>query len=67
MLNRFPNNDRSQRQLTGTATLCNSRRDELDIRRAVRALAKLDDHTLRDMGIRDRSLIELTVRFCRQC
>jgi uncharacterized protein YjiS (DUF1127 family) len=42
-------------------------RDERDIRRAVRALARLDDHTLRNIGIRDRSEIEFTVRFCRKC
>ena len=42
-------------------------KDEQDIRRAVRALGALDDDTLRNIGIRDRSEIEFTVRFCRAC
>jgi uncharacterized protein YjiS (DUF1127 family) len=49
------------------AALWNYCREERDIRRAVRALARLDDHSLRNIGIRDRSEIELTVRFCRKC
>ena len=42
-------------------------RNEREIRRAVRALAEFDDQTLRDMGIPDRSQVEFTVRFCREC
>ncbi len=45
----------------------NDWRNEREIRRAVRALAKFDDQVLRKMGIADRSQIELTVRFCREC
>ncbi|RZN35723.1 hypothetical protein CWO90_02500 [Bradyrhizobium sp. Leo121] len=41
--------------------------NERDVRRAVRALAALDDQTLRELGIRDRSHVEFTVRFCREC
>ncbi len=37
------------------------------IREAVRRLGLLDDHTLRDLGIPHRSMIELTVRFCFDC
>jgi uncharacterized protein YjiS (DUF1127 family) len=40
---------------------------EREIRRAVDALAKLDDRTLRDIGIPDRSQIERVVRFCLDC
>ncbi|WP_245286981.1 DUF1127 domain-containing protein [Bradyrhizobium sp. Tv2a-2] len=40
-------------------------KDEREIRRAIRELSELDDHTLRDLGIRDRSEIEFTVRFSR--
>ncbi len=49
------------------AALWNYCRDERDIRRAVRALARLDDRSLRNIGIRDRSEIEFTVRFCHKC
>jgi uncharacterized protein YjiS (DUF1127 family) len=42
-------------------------KNEREIRQAVRALAEFDDRTLRDMGIRDRSHVEFTVRFCREC
>jgi uncharacterized protein YjiS (DUF1127 family) len=42
-------------------------RNEIEIRRTTCALAKFDDSTLRDLGILDRSQIELTVRFCREC
>jgi uncharacterized protein YjiS (DUF1127 family) len=42
-------------------------RREREIRRAVDALAKLDDRTLRDIGIPDRSQIDRVVRFCRDC
>jgi uncharacterized protein YjiS (DUF1127 family) len=42
-------------------------RREREIRRAVDALAKLDDRTLRDIGITDRSQIDRVVRFCRDC
>lgn len=42
-------------------------RNEIEIRRTTRALAEFDDGTLRDLGIRDRSQIEFTVRFCREC
>ena len=40
---------------------------ERQIRRAVRALALLDDCTLRGLGILSRSDIEFTVRFCVEC
>jgi uncharacterized protein YjiS (DUF1127 family) len=42
-------------------------RREREIRRAVDALAKLDDGTLRDIGIADRSQIDPVVRYCRDC
>lgn len=42
-------------------------RNEIEVRRTTRALAGFDDRTLRKLGIRDRSQIELTVRFCREC
>lgn len=42
-------------------------RREREIRRAVDALAKLDDRTLRDIGIPDRSQIDRVVRYCRDC
>ena len=38
-------------------------RSERAIRQAVRELSTLDDHTLRDLGIRDRAEIEYMVRF----
>jgi hypothetical protein len=40
---------------------------ERDIEEAVAALAKLDDRTLRDLGIPHRSHIERTVRYCHDC
>jgi hypothetical protein len=40
---------------------------EREIKKAVAALAKFDDRTLRDMGIPHRSQIEQVVRFCRDC
>ncbi|MET0721935.1 MAG: DUF1127 domain-containing protein [Tardiphaga sp.] len=49
-----------------TASLSRFRR-EREIRRAVAALMKLDDRTLRDLGICCRSEIEWTVRYCRDC
>lgn len=42
-------------------------RNEIEIRRTTRALAEFDDSTLRNLGIPDRSQIEFTVRFCREC
>jgi uncharacterized protein YjiS (DUF1127 family) len=42
-------------------------RREREIKRAVYALDSFDDRTLRDMGIRHRSQIEQTVRYCRDC
>ncbi|OAF10230.1 hypothetical protein AYJ54_11140 [Bradyrhizobium centrolobii] len=42
---------------------CRERR----IGQATRSLALLDDHTLRDLGIPNRSEIEFTVRFCLDC
>jgi uncharacterized protein YjiS (DUF1127 family) len=37
------------------------------IDKAVAALARLDDQTLRDFGIPDRSYIEHAVRYCHDC
>jgi uncharacterized protein YjiS (DUF1127 family) len=42
-------------------------RREREIKKAVAALAKLDDRTLRDIGIPRRSQIEQVVRYCRDC
>jgi uncharacterized protein YjiS (DUF1127 family) len=42
-------------------------RREREIRRAIDGLAKLDDRTLRDIGIPDRSQIDPVVRYCRDC
>ncbi len=42
-------------------------RREREIRRAVAALAELDDRTLRDIGIPHRSHIEQVVRYCHDC
>jgi hypothetical protein len=42
-------------------------RREREIKRAVYALESFDDLTLRQMGIRHRSQIEQTVRYCRDC
>jgi uncharacterized protein YjiS (DUF1127 family) len=49
------------------ATPWNYWKNEREMRRAIRALAEFDDHTLHDLGIRDRSQIEFAVRFCREC
>jgi len=43
------------------------RKREQAIEKAVAALAKLDDQTLRDFGIPHRSYIEQTVRYCHDC
>jgi hypothetical protein len=40
---------------------------EREIRKAVTALERLDDGTLHGLGIRHRSHIEPTVRFCHDC
>ena len=40
---------------------------ECDIEEAVAALGRLDDRTLRDLGIPHRSHIERTVRYCHDC
>jgi uncharacterized protein YjiS (DUF1127 family) len=40
---------------------------EREIRRAVEALERLDDRTLLGLGIRHRSHIEQTVRYCHDC
>jgi uncharacterized protein YjiS (DUF1127 family) len=42
-------------------------RREREIKRAVAALAELDDRTLQDLGIGGRSEIERVVRYCRDC
>jgi uncharacterized protein YjiS (DUF1127 family) len=42
-------------------------RREREVKKAVRDLAELDDRTLRDMGIPQRSLIERTIRHGRDC
>lgn len=40
---------------------------EHEIKKAVAALAELDDRTLRELGIPHRSHIERTVRYCHDC
>jgi hypothetical protein len=40
---------------------------ECDIEEAVAALGRLDDRTLRDLGIPHRSHIERTARYCHDC
>jgi hypothetical protein len=40
---------------------------EREIRKAVAALERLDDRTLRGLGIRHRAHIEQTVRYCHDC
>ena len=54
---------------SGTATRPSQTdlKDEHRIRHAIHALAEFDDQILRGMGIRDRSQIELTVRYCHEC
>jgi uncharacterized protein YjiS (DUF1127 family) len=42
-------------------------RREREIKKAVAALARLDDRALRDIGIPERSQIEQVVRYCRDC
>jgi uncharacterized protein YjiS (DUF1127 family) len=42
-------------------------RKEREINRAVAALIKLDDQTLRDIGIPNRSQIKQIVRYCHDC
>jgi uncharacterized protein YjiS (DUF1127 family) len=49
------------------ATLWTHGHREREIKKAVAALAKLDDRTLRDLGIPQRSQIEQVVRYCRDC
>lgn len=51
----------------GTEASSDYWKNELEVRRATRALAEFDDRTLRNFGIPDRSQIEFTVRFCREC
>jgi uncharacterized protein YjiS (DUF1127 family) len=57
--------------LTGSGSLltllAEHGRREREIKKAVAALAKLDDRTLRDIGIPHRSQIEQLVRYCRDC
>jgi uncharacterized protein YjiS (DUF1127 family) len=53
--------------LAGVATIWMHGRREREIKKSVAALAKLDDRTLRDIGIPQRSLIEQVVRYCRDC
>jgi hypothetical protein len=52
----------------GHATgLAGDRQRERQIKKAVAALAELDDQTLHDLGIPHRSHIEQTVRYCHDC
>jgi len=51
----------------GVVKLWTHGRREREFKKAVAALAKLDDRTLRDMGISHRSQIERVVRYCRDC
>ena len=44
-----------------------SSKREREIRKAVAALERLDDRTLHGLGIRHRSHIEQTVRYCHDC
>jgi hypothetical protein len=37
------------------------------IRNAVRSLARLDDRTLRNIGVLHRDMIEFTIRYCLEC
>ncbi len=53
--------------LSSTPSLWTRRKSEREVKRAVRALAEFDDQTLLEMGIGDRSQVEFTVRFCREC
>ena len=52
---------------SSTPSLWTRWKSEREVKRVVRALAGFDDETLREMGIRDRSQVEFTVRFCREC
>lgn len=64
----FPVTPSGQKSLrTLIATPWSYWRNELEVRRTTRALAEFDDRTLRKLGIPDRSQIEFTVRFCREC
>jgi hypothetical protein len=40
---------------------------EVVVRNATRSLARLDDCTLRNLGVQHREMIEFTVRYCLQC
>jgi hypothetical protein len=53
----------------GHAVAANDRsvKREREIRKAVAALERLDDRTLLGLGIRHRSHIEQTVRYCHDC
>jgi uncharacterized protein YjiS (DUF1127 family) len=53
--------------LESVVTLWTHWRRERQIRKAVAALAELDDRTLRDIGISHRSQIDQAVRYCRDC
>jgi uncharacterized protein YjiS (DUF1127 family) len=68
---RFGGDVRHGRQVVGEEPMRASQHSlpnrEREIRRAVDALAKLDDGTLRDIGIPDRSQIELVVRYWHDC
>jgi uncharacterized protein YjiS (DUF1127 family) len=64
----FPvTSSRRQSPKTLIATPWSYWRNELEVRRTIRALAEFDDRTLHKLGIPDRSQIEFTVRFCREC
>jgi hypothetical protein len=40
---------------------------EVLVRNATRSLARLDDCTLRNLGVSHREMIEFTVRYCLEC
>jgi hypothetical protein len=50
-----------------SASLGPSGPEETSVESVVRSLARLDDETLRSLGVYDRDMIEFTVRYCFEC